>query len=65
MKQKEESVDKEKIEEIVQSKLSFKVTEQDLLLRTSGNYGSTRYGVTYDLDVCLAILQQNPSKQKS
>ena len=54
------------LRDLIQAKLSFKISEIDLMLKTMRNHGVRRYGVKIDLPfaVCL-ILDENMKKPKS
>lgn len=54
------------LRDLIQAKLSFRVSEIDLLLRTMSNHGEKRYGVSLDLAfaVCL-IVDEGLRKPKS
>jgi hypothetical protein len=54
------------LRDLIQAKLSFRVSEIDLMLRTMRNHGERRYGVTLDLPfaVCL-LVDEGQKKPKS
>lgn len=44
------------LRDLIASKISFRVSEIDLILRTMRNHGERRYGVTLDLPFAVCLL---------
>jgi len=48
---------------LIQAKLSFRVSEIDLLMRTMRNHGESRYGVKLDIPFAVCLLVDEGQKK--
>jgi hypothetical protein len=51
------------LRDLISAKLSFRISEIDLLLRTMRNHGEKRYGVTVDLPFAVCLLVDEDLKK--
>ena len=51
------------LRDLIAAKLSFRVSEIDLILRTMRNHGERRYGVTVDMPFAVCLLVDEEGKK--